>query len=51
MYGGTRMNIMITLTVWVLFVFFISELIYRVTQDYSEHPIIPEPNNLLGEEE
>lgn len=44
------MNILITFIVWVLFVGFISEVIYRVTQDYSEHPIIPEPNNLLEEE-
>jgi len=45
------MNIIITLTIWIMFVGFMSELIYRVTNDYSEHPIIPEPNNLLEEEE
>lgn len=45
------MNILITFIVWILFMGFISEVIYRVTNDYSEHPFIPEPNNLLKEEE
>jgi|GEM_PF-4485005 len=39
------MNPIITLFIWILFVGFISEILYRVTSDYSE------PNNLLGEEE
>lgn len=45
------MNILVTFIVYILFIGFISEVIYRVTHDFSEHPIIPEPNNLLKEEE
>tara|TARA_R100000005_G_C4996843_1_gene203641 strand:+ start:1950 stop:2090 length:141 start_codon:yes stop_codon:yes gene_type:complete len=46
------MNPIITLTVLIVFIGVMSEIIHRVLSDYSDgHPIIPEPNNLLGEEE
>lgn len=44
------MNILFTFIVYLFFIGFISEVIYRITHDYSEHPIIPEPNNILEEE-
>ena len=44
------MNPVITLLVLIVFIGVMSEIIHRVLGDYSEHPIIPEPNNLLEEE-
>jgi len=44
------MNPIITLTVMIVFIGIMSEIINRVLGDYSEHPIIPEPNNLMEEE-
>lgn len=46
------MNPIFTLTVLIVFIGIMSEIIHRVLSDYSdEHPITPEPNNLLEEEE
>lgn len=47
------MNPIVTLFVLMAFVFLVFEMLYRVFYEYYDdfHPIIPEPNNLLGEEE
>ena len=47
------MNPIITLGVVITFTFVMYEILYRVFYEYYDdfHPIVPEPNNLLGEEE